>query len=74
MPEIVHPLSDTFFRAGFRGQVQQSLITRGVLKNGFGSAVDGEHHRLFAALEPSNQLGGIPAERRERLDMPSCRG
>ena len=67
--KLLEALTDTFSRVGMGGDVEQSLILCGTLKNGFGLAIDGKDDGAAGLLEPLHELDGVVAEGGEGLDV-----
>src|SRR5216683_6615481 len=50
-PRVLQPLTDAFFCVGAGGNVEQALISSGVLHDGFCLSFHGKHHRALAPLK-----------------------
>src|ERR1051325_10573869 len=69
LSHILQALADTLARVGLRGNIQQSLISFGILHNGSGLALYGQYDGTLALLELFHELAGAASERRQRLDV-----
>src|SRR5260370_36955702 len=68
-PRVLQPLTDAFFCVGAGGNVEQALISSGVLHDGFCLPLHGKHHRALALLELLHEVARTPAEGGQRLDV-----
>jgi hypothetical protein len=67
--DILKALPDSFNHVSLRRNVEQVLISFGVLHNGFRSAIDGENQGSLGFLEMLHELDGIAPECRHRLNV-----
>ncbi len=62
-------LADSFPGVGLGGEVEQPLVGGGVLHEGSGLSLNGQHHGTFAFLELLQEFARAAAERRQRPDV-----
>jgi hypothetical protein len=70
-PRILKALADAFIRIGAGGNIEQVLVSLGILHDGGRFSVYGEHEGTFALLEMLDELAGGAAECGEGLDVGS---
>jgi len=66
---VFKTLPDTFCSVRLCGDIEQPLISLGVLHNGLCFSIDGEYKRPLRFLQMLHELGGIPAEVGHGLDI-----
>jgi len=66
---ILQSLANSFAEIGESGDVEQPLISFGILDHGPRLALDGEYHRALGLLELLHKVAGAAAEGGERLDV-----
>src|SRR3981189_887493 len=66
---VIKPLADSLFRIRAGGDVEQALVSFGVLHDGGSLPLDGEHHGALAFLQLLHEVAGTAAEGRQRLDV-----
>jgi len=62
-------LADAFVGVGECSDVEEALVSGGVLDDGFGFAVDGEDDGTLSGFELLHELDGVVAEGGEGLDV-----
>src|SRR5580698_8959909 len=68
-PGVFKALPDAFFGAGFRQQIQELLVSSGVLDDRFGFPVDSEDYRPPGFFKALHELSRITPESRHGLDV-----
>lgn len=68
-PHVFETLTDAFVDVGCGGEVEEALVSGGVLDDGFGFAVDGEDDGALGGFELLHELDGVIAEGGEGLDV-----
>ena len=69
LTQLGQPLTDAFTGIGCGGEVEQALVSCGVLQHSLGLAVDGEDDGALRLLELADELDGVVAEGGEGLDV-----
>jgi hypothetical protein len=62
-------LANTFTRIGCSGDIEEALIGFGILDDGCGLALNGEHYGPLALLELFHEVAGTSPERGQGLDI-----
>src|ERR1700680_5302094 len=66
---VSNPLANAFYCIGTRSNIEQALISLGILHNRRRFPLYREHHRAFTLLELFQEVAGTSAKCRQRLDV-----
>src|SRR5579884_3735533 len=66
---VIKSLTDPLMRVCLSGDVEQALVSGGVLHDGGSLPLDGQNNRTFCFPELFKELGRTSTERRQRLNI-----
>ena len=69
MGYIVQPLTNGLLLISGSGNVEQALISFGILHDSRRLAIHGKHYRAFTFFQLLYEVAGLPAKCRQRLDI-----